>query len=342
MADRARCPRIYAHEARLFLRFAGDPALADRVGFDRDELEALDGSVPIVSLYDLVEAAVELTDDSVFGFHAGVRFLDQNESREGAGAFGLMIFASPTMRVAMTTLFEQQSWWNPGEHYDFTESGDHYYIRYHGWGPHRPAHDQLALRNLASMLGTSGLIEGGVNADRARFAMARPEAAAEVEAAARCPIEWDAGMNEMTFPRRALDQPLLTADPTLFRYSKAQLAEQEPDSLAASSHTAMARRELARHDFHDTPALVGLVARRLGLSVRTLQRRLSDEGTSMRELISEARRSRSVDLLREDLTLKEVGERLGYSETAAFRHAFQRWFGRSPAEWRQREARDPT
>ena len=64
MADRARCPRIYAHEARLFLRFAGDPALADRVGFDRDELEALDGSVPIVSLYDLVEAAV---DDDVRG-----------------------------------------------------------------------------------------------------------------------------------------------------------------------------------------------------------------------------------------------------------------------------------
>ena len=89
----------------------------------------------------------------------------------------------------------------------------------------------------------------------------------------------------------------------------------------------------------DAPVPVADAARRLGLSRRTLVRRLQGAGTSYRELVDAHRRRRAEALLREGThTVAEVGHRLGYEDAANFGRACRRWFGVTPSQLRRSPA----
>ena len=78
-------------------------------------------------------------------------------------------------------------------------------------------------------------------------------------------------------------------------------------------------------------------SKKLGVSARTLRRRLEEKRTSYRGLLEEVRRKQAEELLtRTTLTVEQIGDSLGYAETASFTHAFKRWAGRSPRDFRNR------
>ena len=77
------------------------------------------------------------------------------------------------------------------------------------------------------------------------------------------------------------------------------------------------------------------VAKELGLSERTMARRLADAGTSFRQIIEEVRRELAKRYMVEpDVRPSQIARLLGYSEPSAFTHAFRRWTGRSPSQFR--------
>ncbi|MCT8971690.1 AraC family transcriptional regulator [Microbaculum sp. A6E488] len=78
-------------------------------------------------------------------------------------------------------------------------------------------------------------------------------------------------------------------------------------------------------------------ARMAGLSVRSLQRQLLENGHSYREIVTVARGARAVGLLREtDRPIVEIAMLLGYEDHASFTRAFHRWMQCSPSEFRRR------
>ena len=84
-------------------------------------------------------------------------------------------------------------------------------------------------------------------------------------------------------------------------------------------------------------ASLEVVAERLGMSARTLQRKLHASGTSHQELLDEMRRDLAVRYLREPgMAVCEVAYLLGFSESSAFHRAFKRWTGTTPSEFRRR------
>jgi AraC-like DNA-binding protein len=77
------------------------------------------------------------------------------------------------------------------------------------------------------------------------------------------------------------------------------------------------------------------ITRRLGISERTLRRRLKSVGTSYNGILKEMRAAAAKDLLQNKMvTVDRVAAQLGYSESANFRHAFKRWTGQSPQSYR--------
>jgi len=83
-----------------------------------------------------------------------------------------------------------------------------------------------------------------------------------------------------------------------------------------------------RHEFD-------YVARRLGMSSRTLQRRIAASKTSYSAIRDEVRFELATSMLgNSDLSIGEIAYRLGYSEIAAFTHAFGKQFGKSPSQFR--------
>ncbi len=95
-------------------------------------------------------------------------------------------------------------------------------------------------------------------------------------------------------------------------------------------------RDLIAKTLAASPTLAD-AARGLGLSTRTLHRRLEQEGTSFREIKDALRREIALALLeKSELSVAEIAGELGYSEPSAFFRAFQGWTGVAPTVHRKR------
>ena len=110
-------------------------------------------------------------------------------------------------------------------------------------------------------------------------------------------------------------------------------AEVRLNQLTKSRDLVARTRATIEHALgHEDPSLQG-AARDLGMSERTLRRRLQAEGTSFRQLLDEIRRLRALAMIRSsDLNVGELAYYCGFSDGAAFARAFKRWTGQVPIQ----------
>ena len=151
------------------------------------------------------------------------------------------------------------------------------------------------------------------------------------------PATYDATDNEVEFPAHVLVKSLRGANEYLFRYFDRQL-EERTEGASRLRHSVM--RDIAAK-LHEGSPSAAVIAKSIGCSARTLQRKLLSEGTSLRELIDEVRQARAMSLLGTEISLTEVAFLLGYAEMTNFSRAFRRWTGRNPTEWRHGRAEPP-
>ncbi len=149
-----------------------------------------------------------------------------------------------------------------------------------------------------------------------------------------CPVAWRAPMVEVAFDATLLDLPLPRSDAQLFGYLARRADELHVALPAEASWAARAQREIGASLANGEPRLAD-VAKRLGVSERTLHRRLEAEATKFASLVDEARRERALVLVADPaLSASELAFLLGYSEPAAFFRAFKRWTGETPKSYR--------
>ena len=91
-------------------------------------------------------------------------------------------------------------------------------------------------------------------------------------------------------------------------------------------------------DMNCRPIEQDRIAREIGMSSRTMRRKLADEGSSFQEVLDECRMRQALFEFRTrpDLPIAEIALRLGYAEHSNFTRAFHRWSGVSPQAWRAR------
>jgi AraC-like DNA-binding protein len=144
--------------------------------------------------------------------------------------------------------------------------------------------------------------------------------------------------NAVCFDARLLDTPAPGYEPGLLALFDAA-AQGELDRLAGGPVTRRLREVLAEA-LAAGHGDIGRVARRMGTSARTLQRRLEEEGHDYTALREELREELARSWLGQPhLSLDEIALMLGYSDATAFGRAFRRWTGRPPGEWRTAAAR---
>jgi AraC-like DNA-binding protein len=146
-----------------------------------------------------------------------------------------------------------------------------------------------------------------------------------------CPVKFNANADRIVLPTDALAAPILTSDKYLL-----QILQSTCDEVLAkrgkisSTVRAMVENEIVQLLPHGK-AQVEKVASALGMSERTLGRRLSEEGTSYAAVLDELRRDLSAQYLNDPaLSLNQIAWLLGYSMVTSLNHAFRRWTGNSP------------
>lgn len=154
------------------------------------------------------------------------------------------------------------------------------------------------------------------------------------EQALGAPVHFSAAHNGVKLHPQALRRPTPHGDRTQFLAIQQGLAtrfSQEPEFVR---RLQAAIAENARNGAFSTSA----VATRIGVGVRTLQRRARAHDVDLRGMLDEAREATARVLLQDpDLSMEQVAERAGYSTESAFRRAFKRWTGGSPVAVRAAE-----
>ncbi|MGV8889023.1 MAG: AraC family transcriptional regulator [Pseudomonas sp.] len=167
----------------------------------------------------------------------------------------------------------------------------------------------------------------------ARFEHPAPDYQARYAERFDCPLQFDAVSNAFAFDKRRLEQPLPLADAITHQAMAERCRKQNTEFTGRQAWLGRIRQLLAAQ-LNAAPGLDGL-AEQLNCSARTLRRHLKDLGCSYQELLDELRFEQAKRMLCEDqLPIYRIAEALGFSETASFRHAFVRWSGVAPSQFR--------
>ena len=175
-----------------------------------------------------------------------------------------------------------------------------------------------------------------INPLEVRFRHPRPSDVKEHERIFRCPVVFGAETDAFDVDVSLLSTPLQVRDKQVERYLERLAAThlktvQIPVGVAEQTAQAV-ERSLPR----GSPSLLQ-VGKQLGLSARTLQRRLKEEGTTFAAVIDGVRKRLALEWVDSGrLTLSEVGYKLGFADPSAFRRAFHRWTGKSPRQARRK------
>lgn len=149
-----------------------------------------------------------------------------------------------------------------------------------------------------------------------------------------CPIRFGATQPGVTFRVGVLALPMRHADPDLSRHFDA-MGEAMLQSLGPDDEESKVRRAIADALKEGAPTLER-IAPRVGMSSRSLRRRLQERGKGFQALLTEVRAELAKRYLANPrLSLSEVAFLLGFSEPSAFHRAFRRWTGQTAQQFRR-------
>lgn len=159
----------------------------------------------------------------------------------------------------------------------------------------------------------------------------------EHEAYFGCPIRYGAPRDVLALNATDLDLPFPQHNEEFLDLLTPALSASRNDLVASASIGAQVKVVLMRRLVSGRPKLVEIAAA-LGMSDRTLQRRITEEGTSFRALIADARQEMSERLLSDaSVSVDEIAVLIGYRDTSSFYRGFKQARGTTPVVWREQQ-----
>jgi AraC-like DNA-binding protein len=304
-------------------------ALLRREGVDPVLLRDHDARLPHAAAIRLWQAAGELTNDTNLGLHVAEAIRP--------GLFGALDYALRTcanLGAAFTRLCTYHRLLHDAAHVELEMDRDHAILSHRlplpGGAP-RPVSEFILTAWLVTSRQATGVACAPVQVS---FPHAAPVDTSELRRVFGCPLKFGQSRSELVLSRKLLDLPLLKADPVLQAIVEAQVVALLAKLPKAEATTDAVRRLLAEELPNGQPRLEQL-APRLHMSARTLHRRLEEEGTNFRRVLTEVRHELAVRHLVEcQLAIGEIAFLLGFSEVSAFHRAFKHWTGHAPHAYR--------
>ncbi len=305
-------------------------ALLTELGVAEVALHDPDARIPFDVVARAWRLAADKTGDEVFGLHFG--------ERAPFGAFDVIdwaVWSSSTASDAAARLAKFHRWINDAAHVTLTHDETDARIAYRidlPWSPELRHVTEAALATYLARL--RALARVRIVPRAVRFTHGSPMSAAEHHRFFGVRVEFGAATNELVFSRAAGDLPIAGGgEPSLQRIvdrqARAMLAKLPREGIAQVVSRCLVEMMRERE-----PTLAG-VASRLGLTPRSLQRRLDRERTSFLAVLEHVRREAALGYLAESrFEIAEIAARLGFSEPAAFHRAFRRWTGTTPRAYR--------
>jgi AraC-like DNA-binding protein len=305
-------------------------SLYEAVDFDPSALKDPDNRMPFAQLVALYEKAAELTGDDNFGLHVG-----QSVDLSAFDVVGYCALNSSTLGAACARVARYHSIWTDGALFTLEPANETSAIVYSYLDTslgERRQDSEMTLATVTTLC--RNLAAPDFHPTAVEFQHAAPVDVSEHVRLFNCPVKFGAAANRLSFPSGFLTLPIAKADASLCalldRHAEDLLTKYPPrDSLIDQVRAAIA------DEVRGGEPSLERIADRLGLTPRTLQRKLQELGTSYNDVLDQMRRQLAMRYLREpQMAICEVAYLLGFSETSSFHRAFKRWTGVTPKEFR--------
>lgn len=323
--------RLYLIIINAAEQYGLDPeALLHAAGLDRERMEDPDTRVPVSTIWNLWRIIVERVQEPDLGVNLGRR-----ASAKDFGLVGYILVHSRTLGDALRRMARYAHILTQAIEITLREDENSVEVVIAG-DPRLDALRHPVDARLASLVAVARELTGTeISPARVHFPYPRPVRLGEHQGFFRCPLEFDRDEAAVVFHAADAQRSLENADETLVGYLD-QLADDVLEALARPGSFVDEVRRAIWLELSDGSPSLKLAASRLGVSVRTLQRRLREEDTSFAEVLDEFRHDLAIHLLRDRrLAIYEVAFLLGYSDPSTFYRAFRRWWGTSPHDFRK-------
>lgn len=323
----ANCVELTGHSA------AG---LLARIGVTREVLEDPDGLIPLASFVSFFEDAAELVRNPHFGLHAG-----RLSGSDSLGPLSFLFLSAPDLRTAFTSFTRHLGVMQQASRNQFIENvgigGGWATFTYGVLDQSLTRRRQDAEYSIGAMFSLARQFTGGeIEFREVRFEHERVGDYARYRDFFGCDVFFEQDCNAIAMDGRYLDARGRVLSPSLHPILEEHL--QRLAGRGADASLAGQVRAMIEQAPLDAPPDLAEAARRLDLSVPTLHRRLTAEGTGWRKLVHEHRMVTAARLLRTSRrNVSMIALDVGFAESASFTRAFVRHFGVSPGRYRKRE-----
>jgi len=323
---------IAARETMYYLdrhRIEAEPLL-EKAELSRAQLTQDPGGVSVVCQHRFLELAASEVNDSILGLHVAAE-MDLRD-------IGLLFYlsaSSATVSEALDHLAQYAATMNEEIRLEILRRKHETILTFqHALESEDPRRQHSELITLAFNRVLRTLTNRDFAPSRITFSHARNSGLKELHCILRCVVEFAQPTDSWVLPQRVMTLPIVSEDIRLLEILKAHgdhLLSKRPSSAGLRSLVEARLGSL----LPSGKVQIAPVAKQLGMSVRSLTRHLAQEGTSFGEVLDHLRHRLALRYLRDKhASLQQIAWLLGYSETAAFNHAFRRWTGASPSRVR--------
>jgi AraC-like DNA-binding protein len=300
-------------------------ALFRRAGLEPTHLNDPNGRYPQSGMQKLWALATAATGDPCFGLEVA-----QAWHPTTFHALGYSALASETLREALQRVARYSRVVTTGARIELTEEGGEVMVKFAG----TPSPEQLVPASVDAGTASIAILcreARGERIDpvRVKYGHADSACSERLEAFFGCKVEFGTTENGIAFRSADLDDHLPTANPVLLRVND-QLLTEYMAHLDRSEIPLQVQAKLVQ----TLPAgamTETAMARALNLSQRSLQRKLSERGTTFRQVVDETRKQLAEQYLKDSmLSVSEIAYLLGFAEVSSFSRAFRRWTGQAP------------
>ena len=291
-------------------------------------LEDPDALHPAQQLFDFARQAARVTGHFGLGLVAGRTKLGDH------GTFGNRVSGAPTLHQALETFCaEALKEYSRAFFWIERRGGDVWFCREKIDGQ-RDERQQIELYLVELMLQTIRQIMGpGWQPGELWLQSTDERVLGDFEPLAQLNVRFGCPILAIPIPRMLMSKTLPRNGQRGFRATEGS-GEQAPPKPPAADFVGSLRQVIATY-LPGRHAKIETAAEAAGVSVRSLQRRLTSEGLTFSQLVDEVRLEMAVPQLRDpDVRLTDIAFGLGYSDPAHFTRAFRRWAGVAPSEYR--------
>ncbi|MEN7547018.1 AraC family transcriptional regulator ligand-binding domain-containing protein [Rapidithrix thailandica] len=303
-------------------------------GHSYSELNTEAFRVEMQAYNKVMEACLAATNDPFFGMHMG-----EYMNLSAAGLISQIIQTSSTVKEALEYCCEFSGLGCRALPLALTEEKNHFKLTFTPdalWQTHSPSVvQQTAEGSLVFTIREFQVLTRQQHRPLAvSFAFSQPETTDEYHRLLQCPVKFNQPETAIFFDKAHVNEPVITSNFKLLQIL-VQHAEEQLASLAQQEGFAEMVKRTVVHLANPQFPTIEQAAAHLGLSVRSLQRKLQQDQINFKTLIESLRKELALRYLKNsNLSINEVAFLLSYADASVFIRSFKRWTGYTPLGYR--------